>query len=51
MGLSPVYERWCEETLSQGRQEGRTSLVELLLTQKFDSLSDHMTQKITQLTR
>ena len=55
MGLSPVYERWREETLSQGRQEGRqegrTSLVELLLTQKFGSLSDRMTQKITQLTR
>lgn|GEM_PF-1744678 len=51
MGLSPVYERWCEETLSQGHQEGRTSLVELLLTQKFGSLSDRMTQKITQLTR
>ena len=55
MGLSPVYERWREETLSQGRQEGRqegrTSLVEMLLTQKFGSLSDRMTQKITQLTR
>ena len=62
MGLSPVYEKWREETLLQGRQEGRqggrqegrqegrTSLVELLLTQKFGSLSDRMTQKITQLT-
>jgi Domain of unknown function (DUF4351) len=54
MGLSPVYEKWREETLSQGRQEGRQEgqilLLNLLLEQKFGSMTDRLSHRIAQLT-
>ncbi len=50
MGLSPVYEQWREETLSEGRQEGQILLLNLLLEQKFGRVNDRLTHRIAQLT-
>ncbi len=38
MNLSPVYQRWREKTLQEGRQEGRQEEVEGLLEAKFGAL-------------
>ena len=45
MNLSPVYEKWREETVGQARREE----VEALLAEKFGSLDSALTQIVPAL--
>jgi hypothetical protein len=49
MALSPVYEKWREETLAQGRQEGRQEEIESLLSVKFGDLDAALLSIVPQL--
>jgi uncharacterized protein YjbI with pentapeptide repeats len=50
MSLSPVYERWKEETLLKGREEGKQErsreLLEVLLVNRFGAVDAEMASLI-----
>lgn len=49
MSLSPVYERWQEETIQQGRQERSRELVESFLKTRFGSVDLELATLISPL--
>ena len=53
MNLSPVYEQWRQETLKEGRQEGRQagerSLVPRLLSHRIGNLSPNVVSRVEAL--
>ncbi len=46
MSLSPVYERWKEETLLKGREEGKQELLEAALASRFGAVDAEMASLI-----
>ena len=42
MSLSPVYERWKEETLQKGKQERSQKLVEAFLVNRFGVMDEEI---------
>jgi hypothetical protein len=46
MSLSPVYERWKEETLQRGKQEQRQKLLEAALASRFGAIDAKMASLI-----
>jgi predicted transposase YdaD len=49
MNLSPVYEKWRQETLQEGRQEGERSLVLRQLSYRIGTLSTQILSSIEAL--
>jgi predicted transposase YdaD len=49
MNLSPVYEKWRQETLQEGRQEGERSLVLRLLSRRIGNLSPNVLSRVEAL--
>jgi hypothetical protein len=51
MSLSPVYERWKEETLQKGEQEQRRKLLEAALASRFGAADTEMASLIPTMTQ
>lgn len=49
MSLSPLYERWQEETLQQGRQERSRELIESFLQTRFGSVDAELATLVSPL--
>jgi len=49
MNLSPAYLRWREETLQEGKQEGRQEVIENLLLARFGELDEQLSRVIEPL--
>jgi hypothetical protein len=49
MNLSPAYQRWREETLQEGRQEGRQQMVESILRLRFGELDEELLGAIARM--
>ena len=49
MSLSPVYERWKEETLQKGEQEQRRKLLEAALASRFGTVDEEMASLIPRM--
>ncbi len=49
MNLSPAYLRWREDTLEQGRLEGRLEFIENLLKVRFGEVDEPLSRAIAPL--
>jgi hypothetical protein len=50
MNLTPVYEKWRQETLDEGRQEGELTFARRLITRRFGTIAPETEAKISTLT-
>jgi len=49
MNLSPIYQQWRENTLQEGKQEGRREFVEDLLSTRFGELDESLSRLVKPL--
>ena len=49
MNLSPAYLQWREDTLQEGRQEGRQDIIKNLLIARFGNLDEALSEVVLSL--